>query len=66
MLFRSDLAKMEAALSDLTALVLKTQATGDGEFATGFEKRYSKRSANYDADLMNLGIENIPADIRFK
>ena len=61
-----DLAKMEAALSDLTALVLKTQATGDGEFATSFEKRYSKRSANYDADLMNLGIENIPADIRFK
>ena len=61
-----DLAKMEAALSDLTALVLKTQATGDGEFATSFEKRYSKRSANYDADLMNLGVENIPADIRFK
>jgi hypothetical protein len=61
-----DLAKMEAALSDLTALVLKTQATGDAEFAANFEKRYSKRSANYDADLMNLGIENIPADIRFK
>ena len=61
-----DLAKMEAALSDLTALVLKTQATGDAEFAASFEKRYSKRSANYDADLMNLGVENIPADIRFK
>ena len=60
-----DLAKMETALSDLTALVLKTQATGDREFATSFESRYSKRSANYDADLMNLGIENIPADIRF-
>ena len=56
---------METALSDLTALVLKTQATGDREFATSFESRYSKRSANYDADLMNLGIENIPADIRF-
>ena len=61
-----DLAKMEAALSDLTALVLKTQATGDREFAATFEKRYSKRSANYDADLMSLGLEKIPADIRFK
>ena len=60
-----DLDKMETALSDLTALVLKTQATGDREFALDFEKRYSKRSANYDADLMNLGVENIPADIRF-
>ena len=57
---------MEAALSDLTALVLKTQATGDREFAVDFEKRYSKRSANYDADLMSLGLEKIPADIRFK
>ena len=61
-----DLSKMEAALSDLTALVLKTQATGDREFAAEFEKRYSKRNENYDADLMNLAIEMIPADIRFK
>lgn len=60
-----DLAKMEAALADLTALVLKTQATGDKEFAMDFEKRYSKLGANFDADLMNLGLENIPADIRF-
>ncbi len=61
-----DFAKMEAALSDLTALVLKTQATGDRAFAADFEKRYSKRSDNYNEDLMNLGLEKIPADIRFK
>lgn len=61
-----DYAKMEAALSDLTALVLKTQATGDGAFAADFEKRYSKRSESYKEDLMNLGLEKIPADIRFK
>jgi len=60
-----DFAKMESALSDLTALVLKTQATGDREFATSFEQRYSKLSDNYSADLMNLGLENIPTDIRF-
>ena len=57
---------MEAALSDLTALVLKTQATGDKEFALDFEQRYSKLNDNYSTDLMNLGLEKIPADIRFK
>ena len=57
---------MEAALSDLTALVLKTQATGDHAFAADFEKRYSKRSDSYNEDLMNLGLEKIPVDIRFK
>ncbi len=61
-----DFAKMEAALSDLTALVLKTQATGDKEFALDFEQRYSKLNDNYSTDLMNLGLEKIPADIRFK
>ncbi len=60
-----DLDKMEKALSDLTALVLKTQATGDFEFATDFENSYSKRDADLDADKMKLGLENIPADIRF-
>lgn len=48
------------------ALVHKTQATGDGVFAADFEKRYSKRSESYKEDLMNIGLENIPADIRFK
>ena len=61
-----DFGRMEVALQNLTALVLKTQATGDRAFATYFENCYSKRSDNFDADLMNLGIEKIPADIRFK
>ena len=60
-----DFKKMESALSDLTALVLKTQATGDRTFAEAFEARYSKQNADYDADRMNLGLEHIPADIRF-
>ena len=61
-----DFAKMESALSDLTALVLKTQATGDHAFAADFESRYAKRSADYDADLRTLSLEGIPADIRFE
>ncbi|MCR5351885.1 MAG: Zn-dependent hydrolase [Bacteroidales bacterium] len=60
-----DYEKMEAALSDLTALVLKTQATGDKAFAEAFEARYSKRSTDFNEDLMFLGMEHIPADIRF-
>jgi len=60
-----DYKKMEAALSDLTALVLKTQATGDKAFAEEFEAKYSKLNSNYDADRLNLGLERIPADIRF-
>ena len=61
-----DYNKMESALSDLTALILKTQATGDYQFACEFEKTYSKRSEDYAADRLNLGLEGIPADIRFE
>ena len=61
-----DFKKMESALSDLTALVLKTQATGDKEFAEQFEAQFSKRSSDYDADRLKLGLEKIPADIRFE
>lgn len=60
-----DFQKMESALSDLTALVLKTQATGDRAFADQFESKYSKLSSNYDSDRRSLSLENIPADIRF-
>ena len=60
-----DCGKMENALANLTALVLETQATGNKAFATQFEDKYSKRSEDYKADLMNLGLEKIPVDIRF-
>ena len=56
---------MEAALKDLTAMVLKTQATGDKAFADELEANYSKRSDDYYADRINLGLAKIPADIRF-
>ena len=61
-----DYGKMESALTELTALILKTQATGDHDFAAAFEKRYAFRSENYAADRMNLGLEGIPADIRLE
>ena len=61
-----DLKKMETALSDLTALMLKLQATGDKAAAEEFERNFATRGADYDADRLQLGIENIPADIRFE
>lgn len=61
-----DYDKMEKALSDLTALVLKTQATGDYTFAKEFEDKYSKRSEEYNADILSLGLEKVPVDIRFE
>lgn len=60
-----DYGKMETALESLTALVLETQANGNKDFAAQFEERFSKRSEEYKADLMNLGLEKIPVDIRF-
>ena len=60
-----DFAKMEAGLAELSAIILKTQGTGDAAFASEFEAKYSKRCAEFDADLLNLGLENIPMDIRF-
>ena len=61
-----DYGKMEEGLSDLVAFILKIQATGDREAAVAFENTYSKLGPNFKADLMNLGLEGIPADIRFE
>ena len=61
-----DYQKMESALADLTALVLETQATGNYAFAKEFESTYAKRSADFEADVTNLGLENVPVDIRFE
>ena len=58
--------KMEAALGQLSALIIRTQATGDIEYAMSFEDKYSHRDSDFQADLMNLSLEKVPMDIRFK
>ena len=55
-----------AGLMTLSAMVLKMQATGNKAAAEQFEAQYSKRNADYDADRLYLGLEKIPADIRFE
>lgn len=61
-----DYHKMETALGELSALILRTQATGDIEFAMSFEDKYSHRDPDFQTDLMNLNLEKVPMDIRFK
>ncbi len=53
-------------ISDLAGIILKTQATGDREFAESFVNRYGEVSGNFKIDSFNLGMENIPVDIRFR
>jgi hypothetical protein len=60
-----DLAKMETLLGELTGIVLKTQATGDKEFAQNFEAKYAHHSEAYKSDETNLDLADVPIDIRF-
>ena len=61
-----DCGKMEYAIKDLAALILRTQATGDAEFAAAFENEYSHSGPEFEADQRNLSLEKVPMDIRFK
>ena len=54
------------ALESFAALILRIQATGDRAAAEQFEKKYGSLSATYKADLVNLRLENIPVDIKFR
>ena len=59
-------ANMEKALGELSAFILRTQATGDIDAAAAFEEKYSHRGEDFSADLRNLSLEKVPMDIRFK
>ena len=60
-----NLKNMEQALSDLTALVLKIQATGDKAAAEQLEADYAKLIPESESDIQNLIIAKVPVDIRF-
>ncbi len=62
--YKIDFAKAEEAITSLAGLILKTQAVGDKAAADRFEARYSKLSEAFMADLVNLSLDKIPADIR--
>ena len=53
------------SISDLGALILKTQATGDYEFASSFAAAHTEIGKDLKADFKALALESIPVDIRF-
>lgn len=61
-----DYSKAYALVGDLAGIILKTQATGDYEFASAFEDKYCSLSEDFKADLVNIRLENIPIDLKFK
>ena len=60
-----DYAKTAEAIETLGALILKTQATGDYEFARTFSEEHAVIGKDLKADFKALNLENIPVDIRF-
>ena len=60
-----DYDKTFEAIRDLGALILKTQATGDLEFASGFAAEHAVIGKDLTADFKAMNLENIPVDIRF-
>lgn len=61
-----DYEKTLSLVEEFAGIVLKTQATGDYEFAEQFENQYCILSEDFKADLVNLRLENIPIDLRFE
>ena len=55
-----------ARQDEFAGIALKTQATGDYEFAEQFENQYCVLSEDFKADLVNIRLENIPIDLRFE
>ncbi len=61
-----DYGKTLSLVAEFAGIALKTQATGDYEFAEQFENQYCVQSEDFKADLVNIRLENIPIDIRFE
>ena len=62
--YKIDFTKAQQAISGLAGIILETQARGDKEAADRFEARYSKLSEAFMADLVNLSLDKVPADVR--
>ena len=61
-----DYEKTLSLVAEFAGIALKTQATGDYEFAEQFENQYCVLSEDFKADLVNIRLENIPIDLRFE
>jgi hypothetical protein len=61
-----DYEKTMKAIETLGAEILRIQALGDADAARAFVKKYCVVGPTIEADVVSLGLEGIPVDIRFK
>ena len=54
-----------SAIDAWSALIIKTQATGDAEFAKAYSEEHATVSEALSADIANINAHNIPRDIKF-
>jgi hypothetical protein len=64
-LYHIDYAKAMEAIDAWAGLILKTQATGDYEFARSYAEKNAVIHEPLAADIANVNGHNIPRDIRF-
>ncbi|MBR4136227.1 MAG: Zn-dependent hydrolase [Bacteroidales bacterium] len=63
--YHIDYDKAREAIDSWIALILKTQAEGDFEFAQQFSKKHGTVGSNLQKDLDRINKAGIPRDIRF-
>ncbi|MBO7491721.1 MAG: Zn-dependent hydrolase [Bacteroidales bacterium] len=63
--YHIDYDKAREAMNSWIALILKTQAEGDFEFAQQFSKKHGTVGSNLQKDLDRINKAGIPRDIRF-
>ncbi|MCR4965169.1 MAG: Zn-dependent hydrolase [Bacteroidales bacterium] len=63
--YHIDYDKAREAVDSWIAIILKTQAEGDFEFASQFSKKNGKVGSNLQKDLDRINKAGIPRDIRF-
>ncbi len=61
-----DYEKTLSLVAEFAGIAVRTQATGDYEFAESFENQYCTLSEDFKADLVNIRLANIPIDLRFE
>lgn len=64
-LYHIDYAKAQEVINSWAGLILKTQATGDYEFARSYTEMNAVIHEPLAADIANVNGHNIPRDIRF-
>ena len=63
--YHIDFQQALKAIDSWSELIIRTQATGDADFAKKFSQEYATVSEALSADIANINAHNIPRDIKF-